>query len=183
MCYTLFRVGKVKCYQEVNKKITFALFNSTSGQCKLIPESSFTLYHWLTSSLSVCEQVLVFRLLKSLSPGCSPMGSVVVETECVMHLICICGVSAMVSVALSVFMKAPHASVLPALQNSNALRCLLRFMIRSDTFGPFGTSFQVPSRWWDSVGKLFRATLKIMTSECWQTFIFSTDLLQVLLGT
>lgn len=44
--------------------------------------------------------------------------------------------------SLSPFMEAPHASVLPALQNSNALPCLLRFMIRGDTFGPSGTSFQ-----------------------------------------
>lgn len=50
------------------------------------------------------------------------------------------------SLSLSPFMEAPHASVLPALLNSNALPCLLRFMIRGDTFGPSGTSFQELSR-------------------------------------
>lgn len=107
---------------------------------------------WCSGCQSLCHQ------------GSSPLGTVVVETECVMHLICICGVSAISTVSLSPFMEAPHASVLPALLNSNALPCLLRFMIRGDTFGPSGTSFQALSRRWHLVGKFFLVTLKIMTS-------------------
>lgn len=109
---------------------------------------------WCSCCQSLCHEVS------------SPLGSVVVETECVMHLICICGVPAISSISLSpsLFMEAPHASVLPALQNSNVLPCLLRFMIRDDTFGPSGTSFQELSRRWHFVGKFFLVTLKIMTS-------------------
>lgn len=163
-CINTFTVHLIKTIQLLFEH----LFPANCGQCRfcvLIPGSSWSPDHRITGWSAVCEEVLVFWLPKPLSPGQLSLG-----LRCCGNWVChashlhMWGVCHLSRLTLSLFMEAPHASVLPALQNSNALPCLLRFMIRGDTFGPSGTSFQALSWRWHLVGKFFLVTLKIMTS-------------------
>lgn len=76
----------------------------------------------MTGWSSICQEVLVFWLPKPLSPGQFSLGH-----RCCGNWVChashlhMWGVCHLYRLSLSPFMEAPHASVLPALLNSNAL--------------------------------------------------------------